>query len=78
VFTDIATRRLHAEINDLLENPVEGCETMPRDDDIMIWTAVMDGPPGSFYEGGVFFLQLNFDESYPFEAPKVSYFNALK
>ena len=37
------------------------------------WEAMINGPKGTPYEGGIFFLDIDLPKRYPFEAPKIKF-----
>uniref|UniRef100_A0A915ENF3 E2 ubiquitin-conjugating enzyme n=1 Tax=Ditylenchus dipsaci TaxID=166011 RepID=A0A915ENF3_9BILA len=73
----IANRRLQAELKQLVEYPLAKCQASPREENILQWTAVIEGPEGSVYERGTFFVELVFTENYPFVAPKVIFLTRI-
>lgn len=52
------SRRLSTERKMLDEEPPEGIKAVPLDENMCHWQATINGPDGSVYEGGVFYLHL--------------------
>ena len=72
--TTVCIKRINKEYNDLQDNPVDGCSVQPEsEDDMFNWQGYISGPEGSPYEGGVFFIKVEFPSDYPMKPPKVSF-----
>ncbi|CAI5746182.1 unnamed protein product [Peronospora destructor] len=65
--------RMRKEIAMLERDPPFGVSAWPKDDKIDHLEAQILGPDGSPYEKGVFQLEIEIPERYPFEPPKVRF-----
>jgi ubiquitin-conjugating enzyme E2 A len=52
-----------------MASPVEG--------NLMLWTAYIEGPEETIWEGGIFTLKLHFSENYPNRPPEVRFLNKM-
>ena len=67
------SNRLRQELSRLSDNPPEGISCYLKADTINRMTATIVGPHGSPYEGGLFVLELEIENSYPFEPPRLKF-----
>jgi len=51
----------------------EGVHIFPAPDNLSFWRALIEGPPGSPFEGGVFALNVIVPDNYPFAAPRITF-----
>ncbi|XP_046570114.1 ubiquitin-conjugating enzyme E2 8-like isoform X2 [Haliotis rubra] len=56
-----------------LEHPMEGISFGPFAENVFNWDAIIEGPAGTPYEGGIFMLDVVFPMLYPFKPPKVQF-----
>ncbi|KAH7616334.1 putative Ubiquitin-conjugating enzyme E2 2 [Nannochloris sp. 'desiccata'] len=61
----------------LQTDPPEGVNACPREDCFMNWNAVIFGPEGTIWDGGIFRLSMEFSEDYPNKAPVVKFLTQL-
>jgi len=67
------TKRIAKELKDIQRDPPTGISAGPIGETIQKWEAVIMGPVDTPYEGGLFKLQLNFPNEYPYRPPKVKF-----
>jgi Ubiquitin-conjugating enzyme len=72
--TSTAHRRLLQEYRALTNNPPEGITAGPvSEDDLLYWEALIQGPEGTPFEGGVFAAELKFPKDYPLAPPSMRF-----
>ena len=66
------TKRLKAELDEMINDPPVGCMAYPLSDDSLLdWVAEIKGPSNTPYQGGTFTLSIQFPDNYPFAPPKI-------
>ena len=71
------SKRIINELNDMKEHAPHNCSAGPISDDIYKWQATIMGPAGSPYEGGVFYIRIEFPINYPFKPPNITFITKI-
>jgi ubiquitin-conjugating enzyme E2 G2 len=73
-----AHRRLLGEYKALSTNTPEGITAGPvSEDDMFLWEALIQGPEGTPFEGGIFPAELRFPKDYPLAPPKMTFLGEI-
>lgn len=69
-----AMRRLMKDYKEIEDEtiPTVGVYARPLDNDMFTWHAVVRGPPDTPYAGGVYHLEIVFNELYPIRPPTIN------
>lgn len=63
-------RHLTREFQAYERDPVPGVSIGLKADNLYVWTVLMQGPPDTLFEGGLFRAELRFPDNYPDQPPK--------
>ncbi|KAG2368953.1 ubiquitin-conjugating enzyme/RWD-like protein [Suillus spraguei] len=69
----MTVKRIHREVADTKKEDLGSITLAPSTDNLFHWTGTIPGPQGSPYEGGVFNINIQLANDYPFSAPKVTF-----
>lgn len=65
--------RLQKELFDFIANPPLNCFAGPKEGNLYQWVSTIVGPEDTPYADGIFFLDISFPETYPFQPPTVTF-----
>ena len=71
------SRRLLLECMDFRKNPTSFGDASPKDEDLMDWRIVINGPSNSPYDGGLFRVRVKFSAEYPFKPPSIKFLTKI-
>ena len=69
--------RIKKELEEIRKEPPSNCSAGPISDNLYIWEATIIGPSDSPYAGGIFRLNINFTDKYPFKPPRVKFITRI-
>jgi len=76
--TSVASKRLFQEYRLLTSDPPDGITAGPvTEDDLFIWEALIQGPEGTPFEGGIFPAELRFPKDYPLAPPSMRFLGEI-
>ncbi len=68
-----SSKRILNELNEMKNDPPSNCNAGPKDDNIYLWEGTIIGPSNSPYAGGMFNVNIEFPQNYPFKPPKIKF-----
>jgi ubiquitin-conjugating enzyme E2 D/E len=69
--------RVQKEYNNFQKNPPRNCFCGLVEGDLFHWEVGLTGPENTPYAGGVFLLDINLKNGYPYRCPKISFITKI-
>ena len=71
-------KRLTRELKIVTQDPPANCTAGPKNDnDLTEWEAIIFGPDGTPFTGGIFRLFIKFTDEYPIKPPKIKFLTSI-
>lgn len=75
---DPALKRIQKDLIEMKNNSPTNCNAGPKSSfDLFHWGAIIIGPPDTPYQQGIFRLEIEFPNDYPFKAPHVTFLTEI-
>lgn len=72
-----AQRRLLKDLQRIQKEPGDDIMATPHKNNLLKWTATIEGVDGTPWEGGLFQLKLDFTEKYPNKPPHIKFISEM-
>ena len=74
----MSAKRIKKELDEFVKDPPTGCSGgLVNENNIYKWEAMLVGPIGSPYTGGLFKLSIDIPDNYPFKPPKFRFLTPI-
>lgn len=72
-----AEKRLIRDLQKLSNESDESINASPEEGNLYLWSAFIEGPEGTAWEGGLFELKLEFTQDYPTKPPNIRFLTKM-
>ena len=72
-----AEKRLIRDLKKMKDEQDESINASPEEGNLLRWTAFIEGPEGTAWEGGLFEMVLEFSQEYPTKPPQIRFLTKM-